>query len=105
MTPVEILSFIQNSETMDLSGYSNPLASIHTTLKLRNESPTLKRKTALPAEAEPSATHRLAYTKGAAGIVRAAHEAAEQYARNIGIDPDRLPPNVKAALLGKVGKK
>ncbi len=38
LTPTQIRSWIVISKNMDLSGYSNPMASIHTTLRRMRES-------------------------------------------------------------------
>jgi hypothetical protein len=38
LTPVEIRAWIQLGKTLDLSAYSNPMASIHTTIRRMKES-------------------------------------------------------------------
>jgi hypothetical protein len=105
MTPVEIRDFIQNSETMHLSGYSNPLASIHTTLRRMKDIEEEDGRFRL--KQQPSATQRLAY-KGTQTPARNLIDVllkAQQTRKDPALDPDKLPADVKAALLGKAGKK
>jgi hypothetical protein len=77
MTPVEIRDMIQNSETMDLSGYSNPLASIHTTLRRMKDSGEIEEEDGqFRLKQQPFATRRLAYRKFS--NYRALQEIAER---------------------------